>query len=63
MIIRLHCLGFVLSSRFYDKNYLEEMAPGGVHRKAPNLDKEVMVGVMESFFEDRGKWRRGASST
>nr|KAJ0200836.1 hypothetical protein LSAT_V11C600315340 [Lactuca sativa] len=50
MTIPLHCLGFALSPRFYDKNYLEEMAaPGGVHRKAPNLDKEVMVGVMESF--------------
>ncbi|KAL7587843.1 hypothetical protein Lser_V15G37134 [Lactuca serriola] len=49
MTIPLHCLGFALSPRFYDKNYLDEMAPGGVHRKAPNLDKEVMVGVMESF--------------
>ncbi|KAJ9538755.1 hypothetical protein OSB04_031488 [Centaurea solstitialis] len=49
MTIPLHCLGFALSPRFYDKNYLEEMAPGGVRRKAPNFDKEVMSGVMRSF--------------
>lgn len=49
MTIPLHCLGFALSPRFYDRSYLDDLAPGGVRRKAPNLDKEVMVGVVESF--------------
>nr|KAJ0209892.1 hypothetical protein LSAT_V11C400211820 [Lactuca sativa] len=47
--IPLHCLGFALSPRFYDKNYLEEMASGEMRRKTLNLDKEVLVGVIESF--------------
>ncbi|KAL7606588.1 hypothetical protein Lser_V15G19453 [Lactuca serriola] len=49
MSIPLHCLGFALNPRFYDRRYLQKMAPGGMHRKPPNLDKEVMQGVMESF--------------
>ncbi|KAL4577035.1 hypothetical protein LXL04_013136 [Taraxacum kok-saghyz] len=31
------------------KSYLETLAPGGVRRKAPNHDKEVVQGVMEAF--------------
>ena len=49
MTIPLHCLGFALSPRFYDISYLETLAPGGVRRKAPNHDKEVVQGVMEAF--------------
>lgn len=49
MTIPLRCLGFALSPRFYDRSYLDDMAPSGVRRKAPNIDKEVMVGVVESF--------------
>jgi hypothetical protein len=49
MTIPLHCLAFALSPRFYDKNYLRVLAPGGVTRKAPNQDKEVVQGVMEAF--------------
>ncbi|XP_023732478.1 uncharacterized protein LOC111880296 [Lactuca sativa] len=49
MNIPLHCLGFALNPRFYDRQYLQKMTPGGMKRKPPNLDKEVMQGVMESF--------------
>ncbi|XP_039007802.1 uncharacterized protein LOC120135622 [Hibiscus syriacus] len=49
MNIPLHCLGFALSPRFYDTRFLETLAPGGIRKKAPNLDKEVVQGVMEAF--------------
>ncbi|KAE8681194.1 putative lipid-binding protein AIR1 [Hibiscus syriacus] len=49
MNIPLHCLGFALSPRFYDTRFLETLAPGGIQRKEPNLDKEVVQGVMEAF--------------
>ncbi|KAJ9543423.1 hypothetical protein OSB04_023130 [Centaurea solstitialis] len=49
MTIPLHCLGFALSPRFYDTHYLETVAPGGTRRKAPNLDVEVVQGVMSAF--------------
>ncbi|KAF2302566.1 hypothetical protein GH714_037795 [Hevea brasiliensis] len=49
MNIPMHCLGFALTPRFYDHHYLETPAPGGVPRKAPNLDKEVVLGVMDDF--------------
>lgn len=49
MTIPLHCLGFALNPKFYDKYYLERLAPGGMERKAPNQDKEVVLGVMEAF--------------
>ena len=49
MTISLHHLGFVLNLRFYDRQYLKDLAPGGIPRKAPNQDKEVVVGVMEAF--------------
>jgi hypothetical protein len=41
--------GFALSPKFYDKHYLEKLAPGGIPRKAPNKDKEVTLGVMEAI--------------
>ncbi|KAJ9567191.1 hypothetical protein OSB04_003157 [Centaurea solstitialis] len=43
MSIHLHCLGFAFPY------YLEKLAPRGIPRKAPNLDLEVMKGVMEAF--------------
>ncbi|KAJ9564787.1 hypothetical protein OSB04_000753 [Centaurea solstitialis] len=49
MTIPLHCVGFALNPRFYDKNYLSKMAPGGIPRKAPNQDVEVVSGVMKTF--------------
>ncbi|GMI83643.1 hypothetical protein like AT1G79740 [Hibiscus trionum] len=49
MTIPLHCLGFALTPRFYDHIYLETPAPGGFIRRAPNLDKEVVMGCMEAF--------------
>ncbi|KAJ9567450.1 hypothetical protein OSB04_003416 [Centaurea solstitialis] len=49
MTIPLHCLGFALNPRFYDRRYLEELAPGGLPRKAPNEDVEVIKNVMEAF--------------
>lgn len=49
MNIPIHCLGFALNPRFYDANFLKVPAPGGVERKPPNLDNEVMSGVLEAF--------------
>ncbi|KAJ8428428.1 hypothetical protein Cgig2_003130 [Carnegiea gigantea] len=49
MNIPIHCLGFALNPRFYDANFLKIPAPGGVERKPPNLDSEVMSGVLEAF--------------
>ncbi|PWA81484.1 hypothetical protein CTI12_AA186260 [Artemisia annua] len=49
MTIPLHCLGFALSPRFYDAHYLSQLAPGGIKRKAPNDDKEVVRNVVEAF--------------
>ncbi|KAF2300455.1 hypothetical protein GH714_013512 [Hevea brasiliensis] len=39
----------IAKSLFYDHHYLETPAPRGVPRKAPNLDKEVVLGVMDAF--------------
>ena len=49
MNIPMHCLGFALTPRFYDIQYLAKLAPGGTVRKSPNQDKEVIMGVMEAF--------------
>ncbi|KAK8708100.1 hypothetical protein V6N13_059147 [Hibiscus sabdariffa] len=49
MTIPLHCLGFALTPHFYNHIYLETPAHGGFTRKAPNLDKEMVVGCMEAF--------------
>ncbi|XP_058006738.1 uncharacterized protein LOC110665762 [Hevea brasiliensis] len=49
MNIPMHRLGFALTPRFYDHHYLETPAPGGVPRKALNLDKEVILDVMDTF--------------
>ncbi|KAJ9560251.1 hypothetical protein OSB04_005411 [Centaurea solstitialis] len=49
MTIPLHCLGFALNPRFYDKTYLGKLAPGGIARKAPNQDVEVVRSVMDAF--------------
>ncbi|KAM0851063.1 hypothetical protein ACQ4PT_052675 [Festuca glaucescens] len=44
-----HCLAFALCPKYYDPQYLATNAPGGIARKAPNQDKEVMVAVLEAF--------------
>jgi len=49
MSIPLHCLGFALNPKYYDKYYLQKLAPGGEKRCAPNQDKEVIGGVMDAF--------------
>ncbi|KAL9689223.1 hypothetical protein QQ045_033657 [Rhodiola kirilowii] len=49
MNIPMHCLGFALNPFFYDINYLRSLAPGGTDRRAPNLDKEVVSGVLQAF--------------
>jgi len=49
MNIPINCLGFALNPRFYDANFLKIPAPGGVERKPPNLDSEVMLGILEAF--------------
>ena len=45
----LQCLAYALSPRFYDRVHLEKEAPGGISRKPPNKDLEVMEGVMEAL--------------
>lgn len=49
MNVPIHCLGFALSPRFYDVRYLQTPAPGGLTRRPPNLDKEVVEGIMKAF--------------
>lgn len=49
MNIPLHCLAFALCPRFYVHGYLATPAPGGIARKPPNQDKEVMIGVLQAF--------------
>ncbi|KAK8510344.1 hypothetical protein V6N12_011715 [Hibiscus sabdariffa] len=49
MTTHLHCLGVVLTSRFYDHIYLGILVSGGFTRRAPNLDKEMVMGCMENF--------------
>ncbi|XP_052208031.1 uncharacterized protein LOC127811851 [Diospyros lotus] len=49
MNIPMHCLGFALSPKYYDLHYLDRPAPGGDPRRPPNLDREVISGVMEAF--------------
>jgi len=49
MSIPLHCLAFALRPKFYDSYFLESLAPSGVARRAPNLDREVMKEVMIAF--------------
>ena len=45
----LHCLGFALNPHVYDINYLQSHAPGGMSRCPPNLDKEVVKGLLKAF--------------
>ncbi|XP_074304319.1 uncharacterized protein LOC141639034 [Silene latifolia] len=49
MNIPLHCLGFALNPHFYDANYLKTPAPGGLPRRPPNADREVVNGVLKAF--------------
>ncbi|KAL4591672.1 hypothetical protein LXL04_004642 [Taraxacum kok-saghyz] len=49
MTIPLHCLGYALNPKYYDKRYLEKLGPGGMKRNPPNQDKEVIVGVLKAF--------------
>lgn len=49
MTIPLHCLGFALNPKYYDKHYLAKLAPGGMKRNPPNEDREVIVGVLKAF--------------
>ncbi|KAK8697750.1 hypothetical protein V6N13_113888 [Hibiscus sabdariffa] len=49
MNITMHCLGFALNPFFYDSKYLNVEAPGGITRRAPNQDREVVAGVLKAF--------------
>ncbi|KAK8553256.1 hypothetical protein V6N13_024322 [Hibiscus sabdariffa] len=49
MNITMHCLGFTLNPFFYDSKYLNVEALGGIARRAPNQDREVVVGVLKAF--------------
>ena len=49
MNVPMHCLEFALTPRFYDPHYLAIPTPGGTTRKAPNLDREVIIGVLKAF--------------
>ncbi|XP_040372950.1 uncharacterized protein LOC121052297 [Rosa chinensis] len=45
----IHCVGYALTPRFYDREYLSKKAPGGFTRKSPNQDIEVITSLMEAF--------------
>ncbi|XP_062011882.1 uncharacterized protein LOC133728490 [Rosa rugosa] len=45
----IHCVGYALTPRFYDRAYLSKKAPGGFTRKSPNQDIEVITSLMEAF--------------
>ncbi|KAK1368727.1 hypothetical protein POM88_034819 [Heracleum sosnowskyi] len=49
MNIPMHCLGFCLNPHFYDASYLRVEASGGVTRRSPNQDLEVVTEVMKAF--------------
>ena len=49
MTIPLHCLGFALNPKYYNKNYLAKLARGGMKRNPPNEDREVIIGVLKAF--------------
>nr|KAJ0208891.1 hypothetical protein LSAT_V11C400173720 [Lactuca sativa] len=49
MTIALHCLGFALNPKYYDKHYLARLALGGMKRNPPNEDREVIIGVLKAF--------------
>ncbi|KAK8977052.1 hypothetical protein V6N11_019720 [Hibiscus sabdariffa] len=45
----MHCLGFSLNLLFYDSKYLNVETPGGVARRTPNQDQEVIAGFLKAF--------------
>ncbi|XP_028116120.1 uncharacterized protein LOC114313889 [Camellia sinensis] len=49
MNISLHCLGYVLVSKYYTNYRLSQPTPGGVSRKKPYFDKEVQTGYLQSI--------------
>ncbi|KAK8628654.1 hypothetical protein V6N13_009240 [Hibiscus sabdariffa] len=49
MNITMNCLGFSLNPFFYDYKYLNVEAPGGIARRAPNQDREVVARVLKAF--------------
>lgn len=48
-MISLHFLGFALTLQFYDYKYFEKLDVGGIPRRPPNLDKEIIPCMMEPF--------------
>ncbi|WOG95402.1 hypothetical protein DCAR_0414720 [Daucus carota subsp. sativus] len=57
MNIPMHCLGFSLNPHYYDANYLRMEAPGGVPRRPPNQDLEVVKGVMKLLREQLSRFQ------
>ncbi|GMI89574.1 hypothetical protein like AT4G15020 [Hibiscus trionum] len=49
MNITMHCLRFALNPFFYDSKYLNVETPGGIPRRAPNQDREVVAEVLKAF--------------
>ncbi|KAK8625886.1 hypothetical protein V6N13_057043 [Hibiscus sabdariffa] len=49
MNITMDCLGFALNRFFYDSKYLNVEAPSGIARRAPNQDREIVVGFLKAF--------------
>ncbi|KAK8533799.1 hypothetical protein V6N13_028514 [Hibiscus sabdariffa] len=49
MNITMHYLGFALNPFFYDSKYISVEALDGIARRAPNQDREVVVGVLKAF--------------
>uniref|UniRef100_A0A803N8U3 HAT C-terminal dimerisation domain-containing protein n=1 Tax=Chenopodium quinoa TaxID=63459 RepID=A0A803N8U3_CHEQI len=54
--IPMHCLGFALNPFIYDTNYLQSPAPGGVPRRAPNYDREVVQAKVDAVTMSPISW-------
>ncbi|KAL4295556.1 hypothetical protein GQ457_12G000260 [Hibiscus cannabinus] len=55
MNITLHCLGFALNPFFYDSKYLNVEAPGGIARRDPNQDREIVAELRKQLAKFQNK--------
>ena len=49
MNIPLHCLAYILVTKYYTQFWLSKPAPGGVRRRKPHCDVEVQKGYLDAI--------------